>query len=61
MWETCAVDLRVRLPKPVAAEIEEVQRSDPEKLSRMLFYAMTCRQVFDHLAARNEPPQPSAP
>lgn len=50
MWDTCAVELRVRLPKPVAAEIEEVQRRDPEMLSRMLFYAMTRRRIFDHLA-----------
>ena len=50
MWDTCAVELRVRLPKPVAAEIEEVQRRDPELLSRMLFYAMTRRRIFDHLA-----------
>jgi hypothetical protein len=61
MWETCAVDLRVRLPKPVAAEIEEVQRNDPEMLSRMLFYAMTCRQVFDHLAAQDAAPPSSGP
>lgn len=52
MWDTCAVELKVRLPKPVAAEVEEVQRRDPEMLSRMLFYAMTRRQIFDHLAAR---------
>lgn len=52
MWETCAVDLQVRLPEPVAAEVEEVQRRDPEMLSRLLFYAVTRRTVFEHLAAR---------
>ncbi len=52
MWETCAVDLRVRLPKPVANEVEEVQRNDPEMLSRILFYAVTQRRIFDHLAAQ---------
>lgn len=52
MWDTCAVELRVRLPKPVAAELEEVQRRDPEMLSRMLFYAMTRRRIFDQLAAQ---------
>ena len=50
MWETCAVDLRVRLPRPVAAEIEEVQRRDPEMLSRILLYAVTRQAFFDHLA-----------
>ena len=29
MWDTCAVDLRVNLPRTVAAEVEEVQRNDP--------------------------------
>ena len=53
MWETCAVDLRVRLPKPVAAEVEEVQRKDPEMISRILFYAVTRRTIFDHLAAQS--------
>jgi hypothetical protein len=52
MWETCAVDLRVRLPVPVAAELEAVQREDPEMLNRMLLYAMTRRTIFDHLAER---------
>lgn len=52
MWETCAVDLRVSLPKDVAAEVEEVQKSDPEMLSRMVLYAVTRRTIFDHLATR---------
>jgi hypothetical protein len=52
MWETCAVDLRVRLPVPVAAELEEVQRDDPELVSRMLLYAMTRRTIFNHLSTR---------
>lgn len=52
MWETCAVDLRVSLPKEVAAEVEEVQKRDPEMLSRMVMYAVTRRTIFDHLAVR---------
>ena len=28
MWDTCAVDLRVNLPRTVAAEVEEVQRNE---------------------------------
>jgi len=50
MWDTCAVELKVRLPRPVAAEVEEVQRRDPEMLSRRLFYAMTRRTIFDQLS-----------
>ena len=52
MWETCAVDLRVQLPKTVAVEIENVQRNDPEMLSRILLYAMTRRTIYDTLAAK---------
>lgn len=52
MWETCAVDLRVSLPRGVAAEVEEVQKRDPEILSRMVMYAVTRRTIFDHLATR---------
>jgi len=52
MRETCAVELKVRLPPSVAAEVEEVQRRDPEMLSRMVMYAVTRRTIFEHLAAR---------
>ena len=52
MWETCAVDLRVNLPKSVAREVEQVQRNDPEMLSRILYYAMTRRTIYDTLAAK---------
>jgi hypothetical protein len=52
MWEQCAVDLRVSLPKGVAAEVEEVQKRDPEMLSRLVMYAVTRRTIFDHLATR---------
>ncbi len=49
MWETCAVDLRVTLPQPLAAEVEEVQRRDPEMLSRLVEYMMMRRAIYDHL------------
>ena len=52
MWETCAVELRVQLPKSVAVEVEEVQRTDPEALSKMLFYAMTRRTIYETLVQR---------
>jgi hypothetical protein len=52
MWETCAVNLRVHLPKNVAVEVEQVQRNDPEMLSRILYYAMTRRTIYDTLAAK---------
>lgn len=49
MWDTCAVDLRVNLPRSLAAEVEEVQRRDPEMLSRLMLYMLTRRTIFDHL------------
>jgi hypothetical protein len=52
MWEPCAVDLRVELPRSVAAEVAEVQKRDPEVLSRVVMYAVTRRIIFDHLATR---------
>jgi len=54
MWDTCAVELKVNLPRSVAAELEAVQRNDPEMLSRMLMYAMTRRTIYDHLASSGE-------
>lgn len=53
MWETCAVELRVQLPRELAAEVEEVQKRDPDGLSRIVIYAMTRRMIFDHLVARS--------
>lgn len=49
MWETCAIDLQVRVPRTVAAELEQVQRNDPEMLSRMLMYAVARRRIFDRM------------
>jgi hypothetical protein len=54
MWDTRAVELRVRLPEPVAEEVEEVQQRDPEMLSRLLTYAVARRTIYDHLSARDE-------
>ncbi|HUF69358.1 MAG TPA: hypothetical protein VMM79_12015 [Longimicrobiales bacterium] len=34
--------------------MEEVQRRDPEMLSRLVMYAMTRRTIYDHLATREE-------
>jgi hypothetical protein len=50
MWDRCAVELRVSLPEPVAAELEEVQRTDPDMLSRILMYGLTRRAIFEELS-----------
>jgi hypothetical protein len=52
MKDTCAVELRVRLPQPVADEVERVKASDPEVLSRIVAYGVTRRAIFDHLVSR---------
>jgi hypothetical protein len=53
MTDTCAVELRVRLPQRLADEVERVKASDPEVLSRILAYGLTRRAIYDHLAARD--------
>jgi hypothetical protein len=54
MPETRAIDLRVRLPQPLAEEVERVRNRDPEALSRIVAYGVTRRAIFDHLVAREE-------
>ena len=49
--ETCAVSLSVELPRALAAELEEVQRREPELLQRILMYGMTRRAIYESLAA----------
>lgn len=50
MWDACAVDLRLTLPRVLAAEVEEVQRRDPEMLSRLMAYMLARRAIYEHLA-----------
>jgi hypothetical protein len=52
MWETRPVDLRLNLPRSVAAELEEVQRNDPEMLNRLVMYAVARRTIYEHLSER---------
>ena len=52
MWETCSVQLNVRLPRDIAAQAEEVQRTDPEFLSRVVLYGLTRRSIYRHLRER---------
>lgn len=48
-WETCSVQLTVRLPRDIACQAEEVQNSDPEFLSRVIIYGLTRRSIYRHL------------
>lgn len=60
MWETCSVQLNVRLPRDIAAQAEEVQRTDPEFLSRIVLYGLTRRSIYRHLREGGDVPRPSA-
>jgi hypothetical protein len=54
MWETRSVQLSVRLPRDIAAQAEEVQRTDPEFLSRVVLYGLTRRSIYRHLRDQTE-------
>ena len=53
MWETCSVNLSVRLPRDIAAKAEAVQKSDPDFLSRVVLYGLTRRSIYEHLRKQN--------
>ena len=65
MWETCSVHLNVRLPRNIALQAEEVQKTDPEFLSRVVMYGLTRRSIYRHLrdedSRHNETSPASAP
>ncbi len=56
MWETCSVQLNVRLPRDIAAQAEEVQRTDPEFLSRVVLYGLTRLSIYRHLREQGSGP-----
>jgi hypothetical protein len=62
MWETCSVQLKVRLPRELAQQAEEVQKSDPEFLSRVVLYGLTRRSIYQHLRERgHQGPEVASP
>jgi len=61
IWETRSVQLRVRLPRELAAEVERVQESDPEFLSRIVMYGLTRRSIYRHLREQNGQLSPLSP
>jgi hypothetical protein len=54
MWETRSVQINVRLPRDIADQAEEVMRTDPEFLSRVVLYGLTRRSIYRHLRDRDE-------
>lgn len=61
MWNTRSVQLNVRLPQDVAAEVEEVQRSDPDFLSRIIQYGLTRRAIYRSLREVEQREAPISP
>lgn len=55
MWDTCSVQLNVQLPRDMAEQAEEVQKTDPDFLSRVVLYGLTRRSIYRHLSERVEP------
>ncbi len=64
MWETRSVKLSVRLPRDIAAQAEQVQKDDPEFLSRVVLYGLTRRSIYRQLREHDDPtvsgPMPEA-
>ena len=54
MWETCSVQINVQLPRDIAEQAEEVQRTDPDFLSRVVLYGLTRRSIYRHLRERSQ-------
>ena len=54
MWETRSVNITVRLPHDIAEQAEEVQRADPDFLSRVVLYGLTRRSIYHQLRDRNQ-------
>jgi len=54
MWETCSVQLSVRLPRDIAQQAEEVQHTDPDFLSRVILYGLTRRSIYRHLRQQGQ-------
>lgn len=54
MRETQPVRLTLRLPKDLVEQAKEVQRTDPEFLSRVVLYGLTRRSIYRHLREQEE-------
>jgi len=52
MWETRPVNLQLRLPQDIAEQLEEIQRTDPEFMKRLVLYGIARRSIFHELRDR---------
>ena len=54
MYDTREVTITLRLPHDIADQAEEVQKTDPEFLSRVVLYGLVRRGVYRDIRDRNE-------
>jgi len=54
MWEKRSVQITVQLPHDIAGQAEEVQKADPEFLSRVVLYGLTRRSIYHQLRSRSQ-------
>lgn len=50
------MQISVRLPRDIAEQAEEVQKADPEFLSRVVLYGLTRRSIYHQLRERSQDP-----
>ncbi len=49
MWETCSVQINVELPRDIAEQAEEIKRTDPDFLNRVVLHGFTRRSIYRDL------------
>lgn len=54
--ETRPVEVVVNLPEDLAADVEDVRRTDPDFLGRVIQYALARRIIFEELSTGGSQP-----
>ena len=54
--ETREVTIKITLPHDIADQAEEIQRTDPEFLSRVVLYGLTRRSIYQGIRDRSVDP-----
>ncbi len=54
MWEKRRVTLTIDLPNDIADQAEEVQKSDPEFLARVVLLGLTRRAIYRSIQEREQ-------
>lgn len=58
MYETREVTITLRLPPDIADQAEEIQKEDPEFLSRVVLYGLTRLQIYRSIQERERQQDP---